>query len=51
MSDLIEEEEINRLLKKIPEWEHENNEIFRVLEFDEFMDGIDFVNGAKFPRA
>ena len=45
MSDLIEDEEVQKLLKKIPEWEHEGKEIFRVLEFDEYMDGIDFVDG------
>jgi 4a-hydroxytetrahydrobiopterin dehydratase len=45
MSDLIEEKEIAKLLKKIPEWEHEKKTIFRVIEFDEFMDGIDFVDG------
>ena len=45
MSDLVEEEEVQKLLKKIPEWDHENKKIFRVIEFDEFMDGIDFVDG------
>ena len=45
MSDLIEADDVESLLKKIPEWDHENKEIFRVIEFDEFMDGIDFVNG------
>ncbi len=45
MSDLIEKEEIEQFLKKIPEWDHEGKEIFRILEFDEFMEGIDFVNG------
>ena len=45
MSDLVEEEEVAKLLKKIPEWEHEKKKIFRVIEFDDFMDGIDFVDG------
>ena len=45
MSDLVEEEEVQKLLKKLPEWDHENKKIFRVIEFDEFMDGIDFVDG------
>lgn len=45
MSDLIEEAEVEKLLKKIPEWDFEDKKIFRVLEFDEFMDGIDFVDG------
>lgn len=45
MSDLIEEGEIEKLMRKIPEWDQEKKKIFRLLEFDEFMDGIDFVNG------
>lgn len=45
MSDLVDKEEIEVLLKKLPEWEHEEKKIFRVVEFDEFMDGIDFVDG------
>ncbi len=45
MSDLIEEDEVEKLLRKIPEWDHEGKKITRVLEFDEFMDGIDFVDG------
>lgn len=45
MSELVEEAEVQKLLKKIPEWDHEKKKIFRVIEFDEFMDGIDFVDG------
>jgi 4a-hydroxytetrahydrobiopterin dehydratase len=45
MSELVDSEEIEVLLKKLPEWEHEGKEIFRIIEFDEFMDGIDFVDG------
>lgn len=45
MSDLIPEEEIEDLLKKIPEWDHEGKAITRTVEFDDFMDGIDFVDG------
>ncbi|NNE91798.1 MAG: 4a-hydroxytetrahydrobiopterin dehydratase [Verrucomicrobiales bacterium] len=44
MSDVIPEEEIETWLKKAPEWEHEGKEIFRVVEFDEFMEGIDFID-------
>lgn len=44
MSDLIEEEEIEGLLKKVPEWDHENKSITRSVEFAEFMEAIDFVN-------
>ncbi|MEM7699173.1 MAG: 4a-hydroxytetrahydrobiopterin dehydratase [Verrucomicrobiota bacterium] len=45
MSDLIEETEIESLMKKIPEWDREDKELVRIFEFDEFMEGIDFVNG------
>lgn len=44
MSDLVEEEELEGLLKKIPEWDLEDKAITRSVEFGEFMDGIDFVN-------
>lgn len=44
MSELLEQEELETLLKKLPEWEHEDKRIFRVFEFDEFMEGIDFVD-------
>lgn len=45
MSELIEDEEVEKLLKKIPEWDLEGKEIVRVIEFDDFMEGIDFVYG------
>lgn len=44
MSDLLEEDELNSALKKCPEWEIEKKYITRAFEFEEFMDGIDFVN-------
>jgi len=44
MSELVDEEEIDSLLKKLPEWEHEESAVVRVVEFDEFMEAIDFVN-------
>lgn len=44
MSDLLEEDELTSALKKCPEWEVEKKHIARVFEFEEFMDGIDFVN-------
>jgi 4a-hydroxytetrahydrobiopterin dehydratase len=46
MSDLLEEDELNAALKKCPEWEYDEkkNLIARTIEFDEFMDAIDFVN-------
>ena len=46
MSELVATEELESLLKKLPEWDHEEEEksIVRVFEFDEFMQGIDFVD-------
>jgi len=44
MSDLLEEEELASALKKCPEWDAEKNYITRTVEFEEFMEGIDFVN-------
>lgn len=44
MSDLIEKEDLPSSLKKCPEWELEKNAITRTVEFEEFMDAIDFVN-------
>ena len=45
MSDLLTAEEIKSRMKKAPEWELEKNSIARSLEFDDFMEGTDFVNG------
>lgn len=45
MSELIDDDDVAELLKKTPEWEHEGKEILRVVEFDEYMEGIDFVDG------
>ncbi|MEM9282340.1 MAG: 4a-hydroxytetrahydrobiopterin dehydratase [Verrucomicrobiota bacterium] len=45
MSELVEEEELETLLKKLPEWDHEEKSIVRVVEFDDYMESIDFVNG------
>ncbi len=44
MSDLLEENELESALKKCPEWEIEGKSITRTIEFEEFMEGIDFVN-------
>ena len=44
MSDLLEDDELTSALKKCPEWEAEKKHIARVFEFEEFMEGIDFVN-------
>ena len=44
MSDLLEEEDLTSALKKCPEWEYEKKSITRTIEFEEFMEAIDFVN-------
>ena len=43
MSDLLAQEELAVALKKCPEWEQEKTYITRSIEFEEFMEGIDFV--------
>ncbi len=45
MSDLLTDDEITSRMKKVPEWELEGDAIARSVEFDDFMEGIDFVNG------
>ncbi len=44
MSELIHEDELEALLKKLPEWDVEDKTIVRIMEFDDYMEGIDFVN-------
>ena len=44
MSDLLETDDLTAALKKCPEWEYEKKAITRTIEFEEFMEGIDFVN-------
>ncbi|MEM9081610.1 MAG: 4a-hydroxytetrahydrobiopterin dehydratase [Verrucomicrobiota bacterium] len=46
MSDLLDGAELADALKKCPEWEigKDEKEISRTLEFEEFTEGIDFVN-------
>jgi 4a-hydroxytetrahydrobiopterin dehydratase len=44
MSDLITADELDAALKKCPEWEIEGETITRTIEFEEFSEGIDFVN-------
>ena len=44
MSELIATQEIKRWIKKAPEWEIEKKHLTRTIEFDDFMEGIDFVN-------
>jgi 4a-hydroxytetrahydrobiopterin dehydratase len=45
MESLIPEEELTQWMKKIPEWDLEDDCICRSFEFDSYMEGIDFVNG------
>jgi 4a-hydroxytetrahydrobiopterin dehydratase len=44
MSELLEDDDLTAALKKCPEWEYEKKAITRTVEFEEFMDAIDFVN-------
>lgn len=46
MSDVIKGEALEAALKKCPEWEisEDGKEIFRTVEFEEFMEAIDCVN-------
>lgn len=42
--ELIPADELNNALKRCPEWEGDGDSITRIIEFEEFMEGIDFVN-------
>ena len=44
MPEKIAKAEFPQRLKKIPEWEIQKDRLVRTFEFDEFMEGIDFVN-------
>ena len=44
MSELLDPDDLAASLKKHPDWELEGNTLTRVIEFEEFMEGIDFVN-------
>ena len=45
MSERIPKEDLPKRLNKIPEWELKTDLLVRTFEFDDFMEGIDFVNG------
>ncbi len=45
MSSRLSDSEIEDLMRRVPEWEHEGTALERTFEFDEFTDAIDFVNG------
>ena len=45
MPQKLPPEAIATQLKKIPDWETNEGHLVRTFEFDEYMDGIDFVNG------
>ena len=42
--ELIPAEELDESLKRCPEWEAEGDTITRTIEFEEYMEAIDFVN-------
>lgn len=42
--ELIPADELDDALKRCPEWEPEGDAITRTIEFEEYMEGIDFVN-------
>lgn len=44
MSELLEDDDLTAALKKCPEWDYDQKSIKRTVEFEEFMDAIDFVN-------
>lgn len=45
MPQLFDSKEIKAALKDLPEWELEGKTIERTVEFDDFAQAIDFVNG------
>ena len=42
--EIIPADELDEALKRCPEWEAEGEAITRIIEFEEYMEGIDFVN-------
>lgn len=42
--EIIPADELEDALKRCPEWEIEGEAITRTIEFEEYMEGIDFVN-------
>ena len=44
MPDLIPKKDLNTRIKKIPEWDLEDSEVARTVEFETFSEAIDFVN-------
>lgn len=42
--DLLEAEELDAALKRLPEWELDGKTIVRTIEFEDFMEAIDFIN-------
>ena len=45
MSEKVAKEDLPKRLKRIPEWEIRKDRLVRSFEFDDFMEGIDFING------
>jgi len=44
MPSTLAHDSVQSLMKKVPEWEHKQDLIERVFEFDDYMSGMDFVN-------
>ena len=44
MSELLDPSEREELSKRFPEWDIDERRMSRTFEFDDFMEGIDFVN-------
>jgi 4a-hydroxytetrahydrobiopterin dehydratase len=44
MPDLLDDDDIRKQLKRIPEWDLDGTRIVRTLEFDGFPEAVDFVN-------
>jgi 4a-hydroxytetrahydrobiopterin dehydratase len=45
MSQVLDSKAIKAALKELPEWELDGKTIERTVEFDDFSQAIDFVNG------
>ena len=44
MSEAYDNDELDIQLKKCPEWEGDENAISRTIEFEDYMEAVDFVN-------
>jgi 4a-hydroxytetrahydrobiopterin dehydratase len=44
MPSTLAHDSVQTWMKKVPEWEHKENAIERIFEFDDYVSGMDFVN-------